>query len=47
MNDDSDRILNTNEIESGVNISNFTARTDLKTLVNLGFLDVIQVNKKK
>jgi Fic family protein len=47
MNDDSDRILNTKEIESRFNISNFTARADLKTLVNLGFLDVIQVNKKK
>ncbi len=47
VNDDSDRILNTKEIESRFNISNFTARADLKTLVNLGFLDVIQVNKKK
>jgi len=47
INDDSDRILNTKAIESRFNISNFTARSDLKTLVNLGFLDVIQVNKKK
>jgi Fic family protein len=47
VNDDSDRILNIKEIESRFNISNFTARADLKTLVNLGFLDVIQVNKKK
>jgi Fic family protein len=47
VNDDSERILNTKEIESRFNISNFTARADLKTLVTLGFLDVIQVNKKK
>ncbi|MGE0078641.1 MAG: Fic family protein [Bacteroidales bacterium] len=47
INDDSDRILNIKEIESRFNISNFTARADLKTLVTLGFLDVIQVNKKK
>lgn len=47
LNDDSDRILNTKEVEVRFNISNFTARADLKTLVRLGFLDVIQVNKKK
>lgn len=47
INDDSDRILNIKEIESRFNISNFTARADLKILVSLGFLDVIQVNKKK
>ncbi len=47
VNDDSDRILNSKEIESRFNISNFTARSDLKTLVDLGFLEIIQVNKKK
>ena len=47
LNDDSDRILNIKEIENRFNISNYTARTDLKTLVELGFLEVIQVNKKK
>lgn len=47
VNDDSDRILNTKEIENRFNISSFTARTDLKALVELGFLDIIQVNKKK
>ena len=47
LNDDSDRILNIKEIENRFNISNYTARTDLKTLVDLGFLEVIQVNKKK
>ncbi len=45
--DDGDRVLNTKKIESRFNISNFTARSDLKTLVNLGFLEIIQVNKKK
>ncbi|MBL7931736.1 MAG: Fic family protein [Bacteroidia bacterium] len=47
LNDDSDRILSNKEIESRFNISNFTARSDLKMLVELGFLEVIQVNKKK
>lgn len=45
--DDSERILNTKEIESRFDISNFTARSDLKMLVYLGFLEIIQVNKKK
>lgn len=47
LNDDPDRILNIKEIENRFNVSNYTARTDLKTLVELGFLEVIQVNKKK
>lgn len=47
LNDDSDRIFNIKEIENRFNISNYTARTDLKTLVELGFLEIIQVNKKK
>ncbi len=47
INDDSDRVLNIKGIESRFNVSNFTARTDLKALVKLGFLEVIQVNKKK
>lgn len=47
VNDDPDRIFNTKEIESRFNISNFTARSDLKALVDLGFLEAIQVNKKK
>ena len=45
--DDSERIFNSKEIESRFHISNFTARSDLKSLVELGFLDTIQVNKKK
>lgn len=47
IHDDAERILNIKEIESRFNISNFTARSDLKTLVTLGFLEIIQVNKKK
>lgn len=47
VNEDSDRVLNVKEIENRFNISNFTARTDLKSLVELGFLEVIQVNKQK
>jgi len=47
IHDDPERILNVKDIESRFNISNFTARSDLKNLVELGFLHVIQVNKKK
>jgi Fic family protein len=45
--EDDERILNIKEMEARFNVSNFTARTDLKALVELGFLDVIHVNKKK
>lgn len=45
--DDSDRIFSTKEIESRFHVSNYTARTDLKSLVKLGFLEIIQVNKQK
>lgn len=47
LNDDSDRVLNIKEVEARFNMSNYTARTDLKALVELGFLEIIQVNKKK
>lgn len=47
LNDDSDRVLNIKELENRFNVSSYTARTDLKTLVELGFLEIIQVNKKK
>lgn len=47
VHDDPDRILNTKEMESRFNVSNYTARTDLKSLVQLGFLEIIQVNKQK
>ncbi len=47
INDDADRVLNSKEIEKRFAISNFTARMDLKALVDLGFLEKIQVNKIK
>lgn len=47
IHDDADRVLNSKEIENRFNVSNYTARMDLKTLVELGFLEIIQVNKKK
>ncbi|MFL9483618.1 Fic family protein [Chitinophagaceae bacterium LWZ2-11] len=47
LHDDSERVLTTKEVETRFNISNFTARSDLKMLVDLGFLEIIQVNKKK
>ncbi len=45
--DDADRVLNSKEIENKFNISSFTARSDLKSLVNLGFLEEVKVNLKK
>lgn len=47
IHDDPERILNIKEIESRFSISNFTARADLNSLVKFGFLEIIQVNKKK
>lgn len=47
IHDDSDRVLNSKEIEKRFNVSNFTARQDLKSLVELGFLEIVQVNKIK
>ncbi len=47
LHDDPNRVLNIKEMENRFNISNFTARTDLKTLTELGFLEIIPVNKKK
>jgi Fic family protein len=47
IHDDPERVLNIKEIESRFNVSNFTARSDLKMLVELGFLEIIQINKKK
>jgi len=50
LNDDSgvsSQFFDRREVEARFNISNFTARSDLKTLVKLGLLEVIQVNKKK
>lgn len=47
IHDDPERILSTKEMESRFTVSNYTARTDLKSLVELGFLEIIQVNKQK
>ncbi len=47
INEDAERVFNSKEIEKRFGISNFTARTDLKQLVELGFLEVVQVNKIK
>lgn len=47
LNEDSDRVLSSKEMENRFRISNFTARTDLNNLENLGFLEKIQVNKIK
>lgn len=47
IHEDSDRVLNSKEIENRFQTSNFTARSDLKGLVELEFLEVIQVNKIK
>lgn len=45
--DEPEIIFNVKEIENRFVVSNFTARTDLKGLVDLGFLEIIQVNKVK
>ncbi len=45
--DDADRVLTTKEIATLFNVSDFTARTDLKSLEAAGFLEAIQVNKQK
>lgn len=47
LHDDPDRVLNSKEVENRFQTSNFTARSDLKGLVELGFLEIIQVNKIK
>lgn len=47
VHDDPERILSIKEIESRFYVSSFTARTDLKQLVDLGFLEIVPVNKKK
>ena len=45
--DEPERILTIKEVEHRFQVSNYTARTDLKALVNMGFLEVINVNQKK
>ncbi len=45
--DDADRVLSIKEIENRFQVSNYTARMDLNKLVELKFLQRIQVNKKK
>jgi len=47
LKDDPERLLMVKEVESRFSISNFTARSDLKALVQLGLLNAIQVNQKK
>lgn len=47
LHEDSNRILSIKEVENRFQISNFTARSDLKNLVLLGFLEIIQLNKIK
>lgn len=45
--DEPECIFTVKEVENRFVVSNYTARTDLNGLVNLGFLEVIQVNKIK
>jgi Fic family protein len=47
IHEDSDRVLTSKEVQNRFNISNFTARMDLKNLVKLGFMEEIKVNLKK
>lgn len=45
--EDADRVLTSKEIQNRFSISNFTARMDLKALVNLGLMEEVRVNLKK
>lgn len=45
--DDPERIFTIKEVESRFTVSNHTARADLRKLEELGFLEMIQVNKRK
>lgn len=45
--DDPDRIFTIKEVEARFDVSDYTARQDLKFLVERGFLEIIQVNLKK
>jgi len=47
IHEDADRVLTSKEMEKRFHVSNFTSRADLKGLVELGFLEIIQVNKIK
>lgn len=47
VHDDAHKILNSKEVEKLFAVSNFTARADLNMLVELGFLEKVQVNKVK
>lgn len=44
---DGDRVLTAKELATRFNVSDFTARADLKALQVAGFLEAIQVNKQK
>lgn len=45
--EDADRVFSPKELENRFNVSSYTARADLKQLVELGFMEMIQVNKVK
>lgn len=47
VNENANVCLSVKEIENRFSLSNFTARTDLEGLVNLGYLKEIQLNKVK
>ncbi len=47
LNDDPDRVLSVKGVEGRFQISKQTAQSDLKKLVDLGFLEQIQANKRK
>ncbi len=45
--DNAEIVFNTKEIQNRFTVSDYTARTDLNGLVDLGYLAVVQVNKVK
>lgn len=46
LNEDEDIMFNVKEVEQRFIVSNQTARTDLEVLVNKGYLEIVQLNKK-
>jgi Fic family protein len=46
LHEEPDLLFSVKEIETRFNISNQTARTDLTLLVDMGYLDVVELNKK-
>lgn len=47
LNNEPESVFSVKEIQNKFSVANYTARTDLNNLVNMGFMEVISVNKVK